>query len=238
MIDIKELLAKIMRNTPEIRYGALSAGSVPANSYVDVPVTFSSPMKGTPTVFAALSSTSTASTLGSFLASANDPTKNGCTIRVFNNTSSARTPALRYIAFYGGGFKITRLLSTVAHRVERRWAYVRQQAAAGVPDESDQTRGGRTQRIIYTGEGIAEHDNSDRYKNRILARRHHRMAPGRHRRRTDRTVFVLHISEIAGLGDCDFRNEEQQHDDRRERNVQLFDTLAETLIPGRGCVTC
>lgn len=102
MLNIKKALTKILRNMPEIRYGYASAGSVPANSYVDVPVTFASPMEGTPYVFANLVSSSTSPTMGSFETCAIEPSKTGCTVRVFNNTSSARTPAIRYLAVYGG----------------------------------------------------------------------------------------------------------------------------------------
>lgn len=102
MLNVKKLLTKILRNTPEIRCGYLSIGSVPANSYVDVPVTFDSPMKGTPYTYTNLVSTSTSPTMGSFEACAIDSSKTGCTVRVFNNTSSARTPAIRYLALYGG----------------------------------------------------------------------------------------------------------------------------------------
>ena len=102
MLNIKKALTKILRNMPEIRYGYVSAGSVPANTYVDVPITFGSPMKGTPYVFTNLVSSSTSPTMGSFETCAIDQSNTGCTVRVFNNTSSTRTPGFRYLALYGG----------------------------------------------------------------------------------------------------------------------------------------
>ena len=103
MLDIKKLLTKMLKNTPQIRYGGKSMGSCAANTYTDVAVTFRSPMKGTPVVVCSLRSTSTAGALGSFTISAINPTASGFTARVFNNTSAARSPAMDYIAFYGGG---------------------------------------------------------------------------------------------------------------------------------------
>lgn len=103
MLDIKKLLIKILKNTPEIRTGYVSAGSVPANSYADIPITFDSAMAGTPYVIINFVSTSTSPTMGSFQVSANNADATGFTARIFNNTSSARSPAIRYVAMYGGG---------------------------------------------------------------------------------------------------------------------------------------
>ena len=103
MLDIKKLFLKILKNTPEIRTGYESVGSIPANSYTDVPITFGSTMGGTPRVFVDLVSTATTPTIGSFHACAISASTTGFTVRIFNNTSSARSPAIRYVAMYGGG---------------------------------------------------------------------------------------------------------------------------------------
>ena len=103
MLDIKKLLIKILKNTPQIRTGYVSAGSVPANSYADIPITFDSTMAGTPYVIVNLVSTATTPTIGSFQACAFNADASGFTARIFNNTSSARSPAIRYVAMYGGG---------------------------------------------------------------------------------------------------------------------------------------
>ena len=103
MLDIKRLLTKILRNTPQIRHGTGSLGAVPANSYKDFSISFSSSMKGVPTVVCMMLSTSTSPTMGSITVSAINASASVFTCRVFNNTSSQRTPAMEYVAFYGGG---------------------------------------------------------------------------------------------------------------------------------------
>lgn len=104
MLNVKKMLTKILNNTPEIRHETdISLGQVAANSYQDFPITFDSPMKGKPTVVCSLLSTSTAAAIGSFTVSAINATATGFTCRVFNNATSARTPAMSYIACYGGG---------------------------------------------------------------------------------------------------------------------------------------
>lgn len=103
MLDIKKLLTKVLKNTPEIRTGYETIGSVPANSYTDFSITFGSAMAGTPRVIVNLVSTATTPTMGSFHACAINASTTGFTVRIFNNTSSARSPAIRYVAMYGGG---------------------------------------------------------------------------------------------------------------------------------------
>ena len=83
----------------DIRCASDSLGQVGANSYKDFTITFSSPMATTPTVVAMMVSTSTSPTMGSITVSAINATTTGFTARVFNNTSSARTPAIAYIAY-------------------------------------------------------------------------------------------------------------------------------------------
>ena len=83
----------------DIRCASNSLGSVGANAYKDFTITFSSPMATTPTVVAMMLSTSTSPTMGSITVSAINATTTGFTARVFNNTSSSRTPAITYIAY-------------------------------------------------------------------------------------------------------------------------------------------
>ena len=83
----------------DIRCDSTSLGQVGANAYKDFTITFSSPMATTPTVVAMMVSTSTSPTMGSITVSAINATTTGFTARVFNNTSSARTPAIAYIAY-------------------------------------------------------------------------------------------------------------------------------------------
>lgn len=104
MLDVKKLLAKMLKNMPAIRHGGfVSLGQISANSYKDFKIVFDEPMNGVPVVVCSLYSTATNSAIGSITASAINPTANGFTCRVFNNSTSARTPALSYVAFYGGG---------------------------------------------------------------------------------------------------------------------------------------
>lgn len=154
MLNIKKALTKILRNMPEIRYGYVSAGSVPANAYVDVPITFGSPMKGTPYVFTNMASSSTSPTMGSFETSAIDPSKTGCTVRVFNNTSSARTPGIRYLALYGGGYYVTSFMSTIVRCLGRRWAYVEHQKAINKSAAPDIQRAGSNGYRIASIDGV------------------------------------------------------------------------------------
>ena len=83
----------------DIRCDSTSLGQVGANAYKDFTITFSSAMATTPTVVAMMVSTSTSPTMGSITVSAINATTTGFTARVFNNTSSARTPAIAYIAY-------------------------------------------------------------------------------------------------------------------------------------------
>lgn len=85
---------------PQIRKGYISLGKVNANSYKDVTVTFSSAMSETPIVVCSMFSTSTSPTMGGIAVSAINASTSGFTCRAFNNTSSARTPAIEYIAIY------------------------------------------------------------------------------------------------------------------------------------------
>lgn len=97
-------LQAIAATLPEIRAGSLSAGTVPINSYVDVNVSFSTPMSEIPTVLVSMNSSSTSPEMGSIEAAAYGITKTGFTLRVFNNnrTGTGRQPSVSYVAFCGG----------------------------------------------------------------------------------------------------------------------------------------
>lgn len=86
----------------EIQIGSVASTTIPAGSYVDIPVTFDATMGGTPMVLCSLYSASTSSDLGSFSVAGIDPTASGFTCRVFNNSSNSRAPGIRYAAFYVG----------------------------------------------------------------------------------------------------------------------------------------
>lgn len=117
MLDIKKMLAKMLKNMPEIRHGGcVLLGQISANSYKDFSIVFDEPMNGVPMVVCSLYSTATAAAIGSITASAINPTANGFTCRVFNNATSARTPALSYVAFYGGVLHNLNNIKAFSHR--------------------------------------------------------------------------------------------------------------------------
>lgn len=76
--------------------------TVPANSYVDVPVTFNRTFTTAPNVVVSFESASTAGAMGGLSCGAINITQTGFTIRAFNNTSSQRAPAVQWIAVVGG----------------------------------------------------------------------------------------------------------------------------------------
>lgn len=81
-----------------IRAGITSSVSVASGGYTDIPVTLSPAMDSAPQVIATLYSTSTAGAIGSMEAATINVSKNGFTIRVFNDGASARSPSVRWIA--------------------------------------------------------------------------------------------------------------------------------------------
>ena len=100
-VNGQSLLGSGAISLPQIRKGYKSLGEVAANSYRDVAVTYSPAMSGTPNVVISMVSTSTSPTMGGIAVSAINSSASGFTCRVFNNTSSARSPAIEYIAIYG-----------------------------------------------------------------------------------------------------------------------------------------
>ena len=77
--------------------GDQSTGT-PANSYHDFTVTFNHTYTSYPHVVVGFYSTSTAAAFGGLSCAVNSITKTGCKIRVFNNTSTARSPGVEWIA--------------------------------------------------------------------------------------------------------------------------------------------
>lgn len=93
------MATSIIKNSPlEIQRGTIDGTVVAANNYTDVPVTFPEPFNAQPTVITSIVSTSTAGAIGSFSVSANNVTTTGFTCRIFNASTSQRTPAARWIA--------------------------------------------------------------------------------------------------------------------------------------------
>lgn len=84
--------------TPQMQEGTIATTSVSANSYTDVSVTFPKAMSGTPIVVCSVVSTSTAGAIGSITAAVTRTSTTGFTCRIFNAGSTARTPAVNWIA--------------------------------------------------------------------------------------------------------------------------------------------
>ena len=78
--------------------GTIVGSSVAANSYYDLNVTFNKTFAAAPNVVAGFVSNSTGADMGSLSCSVHTITTTGCTVRIFNNSSSARTPYITWIA--------------------------------------------------------------------------------------------------------------------------------------------
>ena len=84
--------------TSQMQAGTIAGTSVSANSYTDVSVTFSSEMSDVPIVVCSVVSTSTAGAIGSITSAVASTSTTGFTCRIFNAGSTARTPAVNWIA--------------------------------------------------------------------------------------------------------------------------------------------
>lgn len=98
MNTISSILKFIGTRLSRIQGGVVPAVQVSAGSYTDVSVTFPREYDTVPSVICGIYSSSTAGAIGSFTISAINITTTGFTARYFNNSSSERTPAGRYIA--------------------------------------------------------------------------------------------------------------------------------------------
>lgn len=78
--------------------GSFTATSVPANGYLDTVITYSTEFASIPGVYTNVSSGSTAAAMGSFEVGTVNETASGCTIRCWNNSDTARSPHIRWIA--------------------------------------------------------------------------------------------------------------------------------------------
>lgn len=79
--------------------GVTAGISVAAGAFEDVAITFSQSFTTAPSVVVGFLSSSTAPTFGSCSVAVNSVTTSGFTIRVFNNDSATRAPAVEWIAF-------------------------------------------------------------------------------------------------------------------------------------------
>ena len=99
MNRLYDILDKLATRSKVVDGGSRQLGEIAANSYKDFgPYSYNETFTSEPEVVVSLFSTSTSATMGSFQVSAIDVTASSFKIRVFNNTSSVRTPAIRWIA--------------------------------------------------------------------------------------------------------------------------------------------
>lgn len=98
MLSVKALQSKILRQILNLEAGRLTGADVPANNYLDRAISFTKPFDAAPIVVPQIQSTSTSATMGSITVSAINITKTGFTVRVFNNTSAQRSPAISWVA--------------------------------------------------------------------------------------------------------------------------------------------
>lgn len=83
---------------PIVDAGHLVGSQVSANSYLDRAVTFNKTFPSAPNVTASLFSTGTAGNIGQISVAVKEISTTGCTLRVFNGSTAARTPAIEWIA--------------------------------------------------------------------------------------------------------------------------------------------
>ena len=74
------------------------AAQVPANSYADYTITYDTDFPDTPGVFLCLSTGSTAVGMGNIQLGTINETVSGCTVRIWNNDGTGRSPNVRWLA--------------------------------------------------------------------------------------------------------------------------------------------
>ena len=94
----------LTQNVDEIATSHFDSGvtagiSVASGAYTDLAVTFTTAFATAPAVVVGFLSSSTAPTFGNCTVSVHDITASGFVIRVFNNDSGTRAPAVEWIAY-------------------------------------------------------------------------------------------------------------------------------------------
>ena len=93
--DTADAATSAISTLPKLQYGYVTVSSIAANSYKDATITFSPAFSSTPVVVATPYTSATALYANVQIASIS---ASGCTIRVFNSASAARSPGLYWIA--------------------------------------------------------------------------------------------------------------------------------------------
>lgn len=83
---------------PHVQIGYIAGVSIAANSYHDFALTYPTAFEGTPTTLVAFSTGSTADGMGRLQVGTVNETPTGCTVRVWNGDTAARSPSLKWVA--------------------------------------------------------------------------------------------------------------------------------------------
>lgn len=95
MLNIKKMLTKLANR---IQVGATSVGTVAANSYTDISITFDKPFGAVPSVMVCLNSNSTSPKMGLMTVATLSRSTTGFEARIFNADSSSRSPWINWMA--------------------------------------------------------------------------------------------------------------------------------------------
>ena len=83
---------------PHVQIGYIAGSSVAANSYKDYALTYPVAFASTPTTLVSFSTGSTAGGMGRLQVGTLSESEVGCTIRVWNGDTAARSPSLKWVA--------------------------------------------------------------------------------------------------------------------------------------------
>lgn len=81
-----------------VQIGYIAGASIATNTYKDYALTYPEPFADVPTTLVAFSTGSTAGGMGKLGVGTVNETATGCTIRVWNGDTAARSPSLKWVA--------------------------------------------------------------------------------------------------------------------------------------------
>lgn len=83
---------------PHVQTGYIAGTSIAANTYKDYSLTYPVPFDSTPMTVVSFSTGSTAGGMGRLGVGTVGESETGCTIRVWNGDTAARSPSLKWVA--------------------------------------------------------------------------------------------------------------------------------------------
>lgn len=98
MSRLGNILTTLANRSHIMESGSVYVGNVAANSYVDVPITYSKTYPNTPDVVVCLNSNSTSAKMGLVTVATLSRSQTGFTARIFNADTSGRSPYINWIA--------------------------------------------------------------------------------------------------------------------------------------------